>query len=856
MPMRSFYVKPHMPDRLKPLFELAYNVWTTWDQEAIRLFDRIDPSLFRRLNKNPVEFIHYLGTERLRELANDPGFLFELEQVWYKFITYLSFEGTYLTDGGEEKAFGKTDIIAYLSMEFSLHESIPIYSGGLGILAGDYLKAASDVGLPLIGFGLLYRYGYFSQRINMHALQEEEYKENIWRLKPVEEVFDPEGQPVVFEVPLKNNQVKVKLWKVNVGRTTLYLMDTNVPDNPPEIQAITNMLYDPNRDDRIEQELILGRGARLAMRRLGLEPRVYHLNEGHSAFLVLERLKELMLEQKLGFEEAANLIRHSTVFTTHTPVIEGNEHFDRDLVVEYIQDDLKELGLPLARFLRLGQVDDKGKTFWLPALAIRFARYINGVSPIHAQVSRRMWHPLFADLHEREIPITSVNNGVHLPTWMSKDIAFLFDRYVGPDYLHKAEDPKVWERVAVIPDAELWEAHQRAKRDLISFVRRRLGAEMERKGFAQSKIREVEDVLSPSVLTIGFARRFAPYKRANLILQDPDRLKRILLNPDRPVQVIMSGKSHPADTEGKRIMQEILHFIRDHDLETKFVFVEDYDMDVGRHLVQGVDVWLNTPLKPLEASGTSGMKAGVNGALNMSVMDGWWPECYNGRNGWAITAGEKIDNLEAKALAEANQIYELLEEEITAVYYDRSEGDLPRGWIEWMKNSIDTVGRGFNIHAMLRGYLYSFYLQETETLKRLTADDGRDLKALTELKGTIDRFWNKLYIKDFFSSIDDRVPAVEDEVSVDCYVFMDDAPAELITAEVVYSYGQDNGHLERIGLEFAEAYPDKVAKFSGRFKLREPGLQEMGVRIRPTDELFFDTHPKYVRWADTAAPAG
>ncbi len=849
MNLRRFYVKPHMPGRLKPLFELAYNVWTTWDQEAIRLFSRIDPALFRKVHHNPVEFIHRLGSERLAELAKDPGFLFELEQVWYKFITYLSFEGTYLSEAGEEKSFGEGDIIAYLSMEFSLHESIPIYSGGLGILAGDYLKAASDVGLPLVGFGLLYRFGYFTQRINLHGLQEEEYKENVWHLKPVEEVLDPEGQPIVFGVPLKDVEAAVKLWKINVGRTTLYLLDTNLEDNPPQVRAITDMLYDPDRDDRIEQELILGRGARVAMRRLGIEPKVYHLNEGHSAFIILERLKELMLGEGRSFEEAANIIRNSTVFTTHTPVIEGNEHFDEELILDYAAADLKKLGLSADRFLDLGRVSGRGKSFWLPALAIRFSRFTNGVSPIHAQVSRGMWRPLFAELHELEIPIHSINNGVHLPTWMSKDIAFLFDRYVGPDYLHKAEKPEVWEKVAAIPDAELWEAHLRAKRDLISFVRRRLMAEMERKGFAESKLREIEDVLSPHALTIGFARRFAPYKRANLILSNPERLKAILTHPQRPVQIIFSGKSHPADLEGKRIIQQVLRFIRDHELETRVVFVEDYDMDVARHLVTGVDVWLNTPLKPLEASGTSGMKAGINGVLNLSVMDGWWPECYNGENGWAITAGEAIENLEAKAAAEANQIYELLEEEIAPMFFERSEGDIPRDWAQWMKNAIETVGRGFNIHAMLRGYLYSFYLPETETSARLAADKGKGLKALTKLKKDIDRYWSKIYIRDYFTSIDDHVPAVEEEVTVDCYVQVDDAPVELVMAEVVYTYGEDGGRLERIPLSFQESYPDKVAKFSGSFRLKEPGLQEMGVRVRPADPLFSELNPNYVIWA-------
>ncbi|MBW1712887.1 MAG: alpha-glucan family phosphorylase, partial [Deltaproteobacteria bacterium] len=619
MNLRRFYVKPRIPESLKNLFELAYNLWSTWDQGAFKLFNRIDPALYRSIHHNPVELIHRLSTERLAELGKDPGFLFELDQVWQNFVTYQSFKGTYRTPQGQEEAFGPQEVIAYLSMEFSLHESIPIYSGGLGILAGDYLKAASDVGLPLVGFGLLYKFGYFSQRINPDGLQEEEFRENIWFLKPVVEVKDDSGEPVHIQVPLKGDKVWVKLWKAAVGRTSLFLLDCNLELNDPKRRSITDMLYDPERDDRIEQELILGRGSRLAMRALGIEPQVFHLNEGHSAFLIVERLRELMLEKGFSFEEAAAIIRHTTVFTTHTPVIEGNEHFDQDMVADYLKGDLEEMGLALDKFLPLGQVKAQERTFWLPALAIRFSGCVNGVSRIHAQVSRRMWGPLFDKHHPLEIPIHSVTNGVHLPTWLSQEMAYLFDRYVGPDYLHQAESPEVWDSVHSIPDDELWEAHMRTKRMTIAFIRRRLAAEMERKGFARSRIKEVENVLDPKALTIGIARRFAPYKRANLILDDPERLLAILNNEDKPVQLVFSGKSHPADLEGKKIILQVLKFIYEHHVENKVVFVEDYDFDVARHLVQGVDVWLNTPLKPLEASGTSGMKAGINGVLNLSV---------------------------------------------------------------------------------------------------------------------------------------------------------------------------------------------------------------------------------------------
>jgi len=849
MNLRRFYVKPYVPESLKPLHELAYNVWTTWDHDAIRLFSRIDPALFRRVHHNPVEFMHRLGTERLTKLSKEPGFLFELEQVWYRFITYLSFEGTYQAQGGEERVFGPSDTIAYLSMEFSLHESIPIYSGGLGILAGDYLKAASDVGLPLVGFGLLYRFGYFTQRINPEDFQEEEYQENIWHLKAVEEVKDKDGQPVIIEVPLKKESISAKLWKIGVGRTNLYLLDTNIPQNQPQLRTITDMLYDAERDDRLVQELVLGRGSLLAMKRLGIKPKVFHLNEGHSAFIILERLRELIQEQGCSLQEASDIIRHSTVFTTHTPVIEGNEHFDEERVKQYLRHDLEKLNIPLDDFLAWGRVATGEPTFWLPALAMRFSRFVNGVSALHAEVSRKMWAPLFEGYHHLEIPIRSISNGVHLPTWLSPEMASLFDRYIGPDYLHQAESPEVWAKVQSIPDAELWEAHKQSKQALVSFVRRRLAEEMERKGLALSKIREVENVLNPRVLTIGFARRFAPYKRAHLILHDPERLAAIITDSHRPVQLIFAGKSHPADLEGKRIIRQVLKFIRSHGLEKQVAFIEDYDMDVGRHMTAGVDVWLNTPLKPMEASGTSGMKAGINGALHMSVLDGWWPECYDGQNGWAITAGDWLESPEAKLAAEANQIYELLEEEITRKYYDRSEGDLPRDWLAWMKNSIATVGKGFNMHRMLRGYLNDFYLPESETLEELLADDRARLKALGQMKAELDRTWPKVVVKDFFADLESRQREVGEELQVEAYVNLAGARPELFMVETVYMYGEEETGMDNVELKFVESYQDGVAKYTGALELREPGVQALGVRLRPADPLFRETYPGYIKWA-------
>lgn len=850
MNLKSFYVKPNIPETLKNLYDIAYNIWSTWDHDAFKLFSRIDPELFLKVNHNPVKLLHLLGTDRLRELSKDPGFLFELDQTWQSFLTYLAFEGTYTSLEGEERPFGPEDTIAYLSMEFSLHESMPIYSGGLGILAGDYLKAASDMGVPLVGFGLLYRFGYFSQKINPDGWQEEEFKENVWKLKPIAEVLDAEGKQLVIEVPLKGEKVSVKVWKVEVGRIDLYLFDTNLKRNQPKHRSITDMLYDPERDDRIIQELILGRGSRIAMRVLGIEPKVYHLNEGHSAFIIIELLRELMLEQGHGFQEAAALIRHSSVFTTHTPVIEGNEHFDQQLVAEHLTGDLKDLGLGVDDFLSLGRVQKGEGTFWLPALAIRFSRFTNGVSKLHAQVSRGMWKPLFKDHHPAEVPISSVTNGVHLPTWLSAQIAALFDRYVGPDYIHYAESPEVWDAVHRIPDDELWDAHMHSKRICINFIRRRLMAERERKGYARSRIVDAERILDPRTLTIGFARRFAPYKRANLILQDPDRLARLITNKDRPIQLVFAGKSHPADVEGKKIIQQVINFIHDYRLEEQVVFVEDYDFDVARHMVHGVDVWLNTPLKPMEASGTSGMKAGMNGVLNLSVLDGWWPEGFNGKNGWAITAGDSHRDLETKRIVESAQIYELLETQIAELFYARAEGHTPRGWVAWMKNSIATVGRGFNMHRMLREYLNLYYLPVIEARAELFGEDRTRLTGLMEMKARIDEHWAEVGVRDYFPMIESGPPTVGDELTIDCYVNLAGADPTLFRVEAVHCFGHTQERFEVAPLKFVEEYEDQVAKYSGMVRLVEPGVQEGGVRLVPDDDLFRETYPEYIKWAE------
>jgi len=845
MKLKNFYVKPVVPDSLQPLYEVSYNMWSTWDKEAERLYRRINPELFRSVKHNPVEFLHKLSSEDMDKLSKDNGFLYELNKVYDKFKRYMSFEGYYTDENGDDIPTHSDDIIAYFSMEFGMHESVAIYSGGLGVLAGDYLKAASDTGIPLYGIGLLYTYGYMNQRIAIDGFQQEEYLENKWYLKPVKETTDAKGEPVIFPMKIKGHNVWIKIWEIDVGKIKLYLLDTNIPQNDISARCITDHLYIADKHLRIQQEIILGQGGLKALDLLGIKPKVFHLNEGHSAFLIVERLKQLVLDHKMPFEKAKQLIIQSTVFTTHTPVIEGNEHFDESFIREYFKEDVEALGMTMERFLQCGKVDNS-RIFWLPIFAIKYSKFRNGVSKLHGDVSKEMWKDVFPHLHDDEVPIDYVTNGVHLQTWLSMEITYLFDRYLGPDYMHKANRTTLWDGISAIPSNEIWEAHKRRKEQLVTFIRKKLVHTLQRRGAPAKKIKKASNALNPQYLTIGFARRFATYKRANLLLQDPERLKKILTNSLKPVQIIFAGKAHPADVAGKTIIKDILNFAIQNDLEDHIVFVEDYDMDIARHMIQGVDVWLNNPIKPMEASGTSGIKAGINGVLNLSVLDGWWPECFNGTNGWAITAGDFYSDITLKSSAEAQPIYDLLEEEITEKYYEKRDSYFPEEWVEMMKSSIYSVGKGFNMHRMLTEYYNKFYEKEFDTLDILEKNNYKKIDELIEMNKSVGDKWNSIHIKDAFSSTDSHSVKATEKISVEVYVYLDSMAHEDVTIELFYCPDRENCSIEHT--KYIEKYSDNVAKYTGTFDLSGSGEQGYNIRIRPSDDFFFELYPEYVKW--------
>lgn len=845
MDIRRFFIKPQIPSKLNELEILSQNIWAFWDKDAEKLFHRLDPKLFRHLNHNPVELLFRMDSKRLNEASKDKGFLNELRRVYDKFDSYMGFEGTYAY-GEEDKPFSPDDTIVYTCMEYGLHESLPFYSGGLAVLAGDYLKAASDVGLPVVSFGLLYRYGYFNQRIASGGRQMEEFNECNWYVTPVREVVKGDGLPVYLEIPIRDEKVLAKLWNIRVGKTTLYLIDANIHQNPEKFRKITHALYDADQRIRLEQELLLGRGSIIALRTLGINPKVYHINEGHTAFSILERLLNLMKVKKLSFDEGRALIKASTVFTTHTPVIEGNEHYPEALIKEYLEKEAKALGMTADEFLSMGKVG-QDKFFWLPAFAFRFARISNAVSKVHNVVSRKMWQGMFHFLHINELPITTITNGVHLQSWLSLQISELFDRYIGPEYLHKADSTDVWKKINEIPDDEIWNAHCRRKEQVISFVRRKVGEMLNRRGYGNGNIVDITNILNPSYLTIGFARRFAAYKRANLVLNNPERFAKILKNDENPVQIIFAGKAHPANEEGKKMIESIFKFIEDYSLEDRVVFLEDYDINIARHLVQGVDLWLNTPERPMEASGTSGMKAGINGVLNLSVGDGWWPEAYDGENGWIITAGGKIVDPQLSTAEEANQLYNLLEYEVVKKFYKTSEGGIPVEWARMMKNSIITVCGKFNMHRVLREYLHGLYLPQIRITDRISENDYERLKAIVNQKKEIEAVWPKVYLKDYFTSINGKTPVSGKEIGIDCYAYLGEVSEKLIGAEVIYCYGEE-GQYEKISLDYIEKYEDRVAKYSGKVVLQGTGQQEIGVRLVPAFAELRELYPEYVKW--------
>ncbi|NPV84453.1 MAG: alpha-glucan family phosphorylase [Anaerolineae bacterium] len=699
----------NLPQRIHRLPELAYNLWWVWTPDAQYLFSHIDSYLWECCRHNPVAFLSKVERPRLNAVISDRIYLERYDRLMAQFDAYLQAENTWF-----QQEYGKlsNQMIAYFSFEFGLHESLPVYAGGLGILAGDHLKEASDLGIPLVGIGFIYNQGYFVQHITEDGWQETgNYHLNFFEM-PIYPLYELDGDPLMISIDLPGRKVYARLWKVEVGRVALYLLDSNVEENSPPDRELTSRLYSSDLEIRVSQEMLLGIGGVRALRALGYEPTVWHMNEGHSAFLALERIRE-MVSKGVELSTALEQVRASNVFTTHTPVPAGIDQFPLWLVDKYFPTFWQELGLTRDEFVDLGrQPQSWGDSLSMAVLAIHLSARTNAVSELHGEVSRRMWKFLFPECKkEEDVPIIHITNGVHTGTWLARRMRVLYDKYLGENWMDRIDDLDLWERLLDIPNEEIWAVRAHLKRKLIRFVTDRA-----RQQWLSGNAHPVQTLaggvlLDPHVLTIGFARRFATYKRGYLILSDYERLLRILNNPEMPVQIVFAGKAHPADEPGKLIIQQVYRAVKDSRTGGRMAFVEDYDMNISRALVQGVDVWLNTPRRPNEASGTSGMKAAINGALNFSVLDGWWREAYNGNNGWAI--GEDLDYSDPNEQdrVDAESLYDILENEIVPLFYtNRTQNHVPLGWVARMKESIRTLLPQFSMQRMVKEYMRELYL--------------------------------------------------------------------------------------------------------------------------------------------------
>jgi len=830
----SFTVLPRLPKRIEKLLTIANNLWWTWNPEAIELFLRIDRDRWVATGQNPRRLLGEVSQSHLEALARDESFLAHLDRVADRLETYLR-----TSPWREQYPHAPENfLVCYLSAEFGIHESLSIYSGGLGVLASDHLKAASDLGVPLVGVGMLYREGYASQYLNADGWQQELYPRNDFYNMPLEPVLTPDGRHLTIDVEYPGRWVKANVWKVQVGRVPLYLLDTDCEANTPEDRAITARLYGGDRETRIKQEILLGMGGVIVMRALGLRPTVYHMNEGHAAFMVLQRIKDLVTHEGLTFDQAIETVKAGSFFTTHTPVPAGNDMFDPALIDKYFRGYCQQVNISLDHLLSFGRQnpEDSREPFCMTVLALKLSAGANGVSKLHGEVARDMWQQTWKGIPKHEIPITSITNGVHVRTWISRDLADLYDRYLGPAWIHKPSDHTIWQRIMEVPDTELWRTHERRRERLVNFARQRLRKQLLFRQAPTAEIREALEILDPEALTIGFARRFAAYKRGSLILRDPERLKRLLLNKERPVQIIIAGKAHPQDTHAKEIIRALIHFMRDPEVRRRMVFIEDYDINVARYMVQGVDVWLNTPRRPMEASGTSGMKAAANGALNISIPDGWWCEAENlGDNGWSIGRGETYDSTEEQDQVESQALYEILENEVVPMFYDRGRDNLPREWIHRMKSAIRTIVPVFNTYRMVQEYTDRFYIPCSIRRNQLMADGRKRALALAAWKARVYQNWHAVHVIKIEHGETQNLP-MGSELNVAAEVHLGALTPNDVTVEAYFGQLDKDGNIaEGITTELMAVgtLGGNVYRYEGQIPCNVTGRLGFTVRVIP-----------------------
>lgn len=846
--IQAFQVYPKLPESLNFLGELARNMWWSWKSDATELYRRIDPRLWEESERNPIVFGTKVPQKRMQKLSQDDSFLAHLERVKKKYEECVLAE-TGVKDFSQD---GKMQI-CYFSMEFGIHESLPIFAGGLGVLAGDHLKSASHLGLPLTAVGLLYRQGYFQQYLDQDGWQQESFPEtNIFTL-PIVRIKNSDQSDLRITLSGPDGQVQADVWKIKIGRITLLLLDTNLDDNPPVIREITSRLYNAEPGIRLAQEILLGIGGMRALKAMGITPMVCHMNEGHSAFANIERLVQMMEAYDLDLPTAMQVVARTSVFTTHTPVAAGHDEFPVDKVRPYLKPLAEKLGLPIDDLLAWGQADgnDPHGPFSMFILGLHLSQYCNGVSRLHGQVARRMWSHVWPQRDDEDIPITHVTNGIHISSFLAPEIELLFERYLGPQWNYTSRKVENVERIDEIYDEELWQAHEMIRTRLVSKVRELMVRQYGRRNAPSKIMRAAESALNPNILTIGFARRFATYKRADLLLKDPDRLIALLTNEERPVQIVFSGKAHPADNEGKDLIKRIIQFARRHDVRNHIVFIEDYSMHISRHLVQGADVWLNTPRRPHEACGTSGMKAAINGVLNLSVLDGWWCEGYTLETGWRIGDGQEYDDTGYQDAVESQALYNLLEDDVIPAFYDRGADNMPSHWITKMKASMKMAMKNFCSHRMVQEYYDRFYAPAIRRGKALLANKAKEAKQLSVLHADLKKSWSDIRV-DLPKKDLDGPFQVGDTFNVTVNIHLGSIRPDMVDVELYFGSIQSLGKLvdgRTQTMEIAEDRGDGNFLYRCTVTCKDSGRFGFTARVAPCADDWIRYTPGLLTWA-------
>ena len=846
-------VNPQLPKRIERITEIANNLWWSWNTEFLRIFKKIDLDLWERCDKNPVKFLKQVEQSKLEEASKDLLFLKEYDKIVEDFDGYMNSKNTWFA---QKYPDNKNDLIAYFSAEYGLDQTIAIYSGGLGILSGDHLKSASDLGIPLVAVGLLYKNGYFNQIIDKYGMQHSEYRDiNLYDL-PITPVKNADGSDFVTYIKFPKRRIYLKVWQVNVGRVKLYLMDSDIDLNNEEDRNTTARLYGGDQEMRIRQEIILGMGGVNVLKKLGLNPTIYHMNEGHSAFLNLEIIKNTIKEQQVSFEVARDIATSKTVFTTHTPVPAGNDIFPVSLVEKYFKDFWPRLGLTREQFLKLGMKPCEGLEpgFNMGIFALKIAGKKNGVSKLHGEVSRQLFAEVWPHIAPSESPITYVTNGIHTCSWLAPKLKDLYNKYLIPYWQDNIHEDSVWEKVKSIPDDKLWKVHMDRKVKLLALAKENLTRRLRREGVSYDDINDAISKFNPETLTIGFARRFATYKRATLIFKDLERITQILNNPDRPVQLIFAGKAHPADKEGQDLIKYIHEISMKPQFKGKIIILENYNIEISRYLVSGVDVWLNNPRRPMEASGTSGQKASVNGVVNFSVLDGWWAEGYNQNNGWTIGTNAEYPSYEEQDIADSESMYYTLENKIIPAYYDKDRNGISKTWMELMKNSIMSTGGKYSTARMLVDYTEKLYMPLCNLTKKYYSS-LETVTAFNSWKQNMYASWKDVKIEQFSNNADNITVDAGTQIEVRCSVTLPNIDVEHIRTEVYYGKFLEDGTVQDVEIipMKIESSDEENKKYNyvAKINLKSGGNYGYTFRVMPQHEMILDSENlDLVKWIE------